>query len=96
MPTGLNQLETRLNSLVDSMGRSKGTILDKYGANLDAAPLPGQGHQALYNKLQAILKSMMKLGGIHAERGAVNFLLDKVGEPYITRYVSHVSTCPNA
>ena len=33
---------------------------------------------------------MMKLGGIHSEKEAVNFILDKVGEPYITSYVNHV------
>ena len=36
---------------------------------------------------------MMKLGGISEE--AANFLLDKIGEPYITRYVNHVSSYPN-
>ena len=39
---------------------------------------------------------MMKLGGISSEKEAVNFLLDKVGEPYITAYVNHLSDCPNA
>ena len=39
---------------------------------------------------------MMKLGGIYAEKEAVNFLLDKVGDPHITNYVNHVSSHPNA
>ena len=41
---------------------------------------------------------MIKLGGIHSEKEAVNFLLDKVGDPYITSYVNHVSISshPNA
>ena len=34
---------------------------------------------------------MMKLGGISSEKEAVNFLLDKVVEPYLTSYVDHVS-----
>ena len=34
---------------------------------------------------------MMKLGGIQSVSGAVNILLDKVGEPYITSYIKHVS-----
>ena len=38
---------------------------------------------------------MMKLGGIFSEKEAVNFILDKVSDPYITRYVNHVSSSPN-
>ena len=33
----------------------------------------------------------MKLGGVHSEEEAVNFLLGKVGEPNITSYVNHVA-----
>ena len=73
-----------------------GARLDKYGANLAAASLPGQGHRALHNKLQSIVQAMMKVGGIFAEKEAVNFLLDKVGEPYITNYVDHVANHPSA
>lgn len=40
--------------------------------------------------------AMMKLGGISSEKEAVNFLIDKVGEPYITSYVNHVSAVPDA
>ena len=32
-----------------------GAVLDKYGANLAAASLPGQGHRTMYNKLQVIV-----------------------------------------
>jgi hypothetical protein len=74
----------------------KGDALDKYGANLAAASLPGQGHRVLHNELQSLLQAMMKLGGIYSEKEAVNFLLDKIGEPYITAYVNHVSSHPNA
>ena len=73
-----------------------GDVLDEYGANLAAASLPGQGHRALHNALQSILQDMMKLAGISSEKEAVNFLLDKVGQPYITNYVNHVSAHPNA
>ncbi len=37
----------------------------------------------------------MKLGGIHSAAEAVNFLVDKIGRPYITSYVDHVSSHPN-
>ena len=30
----------------------------------------------------------------YGEREAVNFIVDKVGEPYITRYINHVSSTP--
>ena len=35
--------------------RKQGIRLDRYGANLAAASLPGQGHRALHSKLQAIV-----------------------------------------
>jgi len=34
----------------------------------------------------------MKVAGIHSEKEAVNFLLGKVGEPYINNYVDHLSS----
>ena len=40
--------------------------------------------------------AMMKLGGISLEKEAVNSLLDKVGEPYVTSCVNHVSDAPFA
>ena len=65
-------------------------------ANLSTASLPGKGHRALHDKLQSIIREMMKLGGIQSEKEAVNFLLGKVGEPHITSYVNHVSREANA
>ena len=49
----------------------------------------------LHNLLQSIVQSMMKLGGIRSEKEAANFLLDKIGDPYISRYVHHISTLAN-
>ena len=46
-------------------------------------------HRALHNQLQSLLQAMMNLGGIQSEKEAVNFLLDKVGDPHITSYVNH-------
>jgi len=82
--------------VVGSFFGKQGTRLDKYGANLAAASLPGQGHRVLHSKLQAIVQAMMKVGGIFAEKEAVNFLLNKVGEPYITGYINHVTSHPSA
>jgi hypothetical protein len=73
-----------------------GKQLDWYGANLAAASLPGQGHCSLHNKLQLITQAMMKLGGIHSAAEVINFLVNKIGHPYITPYVNHVSSHPNA
>jgi hypothetical protein len=70
--------------------------LDWYGVNLAAASLPGHKHCSLHNKLQSITQAMMKLGGIHYALKAVNFLVDKIGHPYITSYVNHVSSHPKA
>ena len=53
----------------------KGAQLDKYGANLGAAALPGTGHRILHNNIQAMLRSMMKLGGVSSDKEAVNFLV---------------------
>jgi hypothetical protein len=40
---------------------------------------------------------MMKLRGIlHSTAETVNFLVDKIGHPYITSYINHVSNHPNA
>ena len=75
---------------------NKGETVNRYRVNLAAAALPGQGHRVLHNKLQVMMQSMMKLGGIHAEKEAVNFLLGKVGELHITSYVNHVARQPNA
>ncbi|EJK49049.1 hypothetical protein THAOC_32109, partial [Thalassiosira oceanica] len=65
-------------------------------ANLAAASLPGQGHRRLHNLLQGLLQSMMELGGVYSTKEAVNFLLGHVPDPFISRYIRHVSQCPNA
>ena len=39
---------------------------------------------------------MTGLGGVFLEKEVVNFILDKVGDPFITAYVNHVSSHPNA
>ena len=51
----------------------------------------------LHNRLQSILHSMMKVGGIVSEKEeeAVNILANKVGKPY-HRYIHHVAPYPNA
>ncbi len=67
-----------------------------YGTNLASASLPGQGQRVLHTHVEFIVQVILKSGGISWEREAENFLVDKVGEPYITRYISHVSSQPNA
>ena len=39
---------------------------------------------------------MMKLGGIHTEKEAVNFIMDKVGEPRISSYINHIAAHSSA
>ena len=39
----------------------RATALDRYGANLSAASLPGQGSRVLHNTLQSLLQVMMKV-----------------------------------
>jgi hypothetical protein len=74
----------------------RGEQLNRYGTNLAAALLPGHRHCSLHNKLQSITQAMMKLGGIYSAAKAVNFLVDKIGHPYITSYINHVSSHPTA
>ena len=38
-----------------------------------------------------MVKLMMELGGIHSEKESVNFLLDKVRDPYMTFYMNHIA-----
>ena len=64
--------------------------LDKYGANLTLAALPGQGHRRIHTNIQLILLDMMKLGGIYTEKEAVNFIIDKVSKPYNLLYINHI------
>ena len=61
-----------------------GDVLDKYGANLASAALPGACHRVLQNNLQSIIQAMMRVGGIYSEKESTNFLFDKIGEPFIT------------
>ncbi|EJK49766.1 hypothetical protein THAOC_31323, partial [Thalassiosira oceanica] len=76
---------------------SLGAVLDVYGANLAAVSLPGHGHsRPTINMLQALLQSMMKLGGISSKKEAVNFLIGKVQDVHIARYVHHLSGRPSA
>ena len=51
----------------------KGQVLDRYGANLAAVSLPGQGYSALHNILQAILQPMIELGGSFFGEGGCQF-----------------------
>ena len=53
--------------------------------NLTMGAPPGHGHSILHNKLQSILHAMLK-------KEAANLILDKIGDPYITAYVTHVSS----
>ena len=39
---------------------------------------------------------MMRLGRIHNEKDAVNFIMDKFGKPHITSYVNHISSHASA
>ena len=61
-----------------------GDVLDKYDANLASAALPGAGHRVLHNNLQSIIRVVMRLGEIYSEREVANFLIDNIGEPFIT------------
>ena len=66
---------------------SDGTQIDEYGANLVSVALSGIGWKALDDNLESTLQHMMKLGGIHTQRQATNFMLCKVDDPYISRYI---------
>jgi len=94
--TYLGQACPAVAPLVGRYFGKKGTVLDEFGANLAAASLPGQGHRRLHNLLQGLLQSMMELGGVYSTKEAVNFLLGHVPDPFISRYIRHVSQCPNA
>jgi hypothetical protein len=68
-----------------------GQRLNAYGTNLASATLPGQGFRRTHKSLQSITMSIMGVAGIVSQDEAVNFLTDKVGGPYINRYINHVS-----
>ena len=95
-PAHLGQPCPAMAPVVGRYFGQSGQQLDAFGANLAAAKLPGQGHRILHNLLQDVIKSKAKLGCIVTEKEAANFLINKVGEPWITRYVTHVSSFPNA
>ena len=71
-------------------------VFDKYGTNLAAATPLGGGHRLLHNQLQLLLQAMMKLEGIFLEQEAVNYIFNKIGDPYISQYVNHVSSVANS
>ena len=71
--------------LVGHFFGKNGEKLDKFGANLGATTLPGQGHWVLHNLLQSLIQSMMKLGEISSQVEAVNFLIGRIGKPHITQ-----------
>ena len=91
LTTYLGQPCPMMAPLVGRFFGKSGEKVDKYGANLAAAALPGQGHSALHNQIQSLVQSVMKVAGVHSEKEAVNFLLGKVGEPHINAYINHVA-----
>jgi hypothetical protein len=72
-----------------------GQQLDKYGRNLAAENLPGQGHRTLHNAIQDMMVNIMKVAGIQSHTEAANFLNGKIGEPYISNYINHISEHTN-
>ena len=81
MATYLGQPCPAITRVVGRFFGSKRARVDQYRANLTEAALLGQRHSVLHNKLQSMVQSMMKLGIIHLEKEAANFLLGKVGDP---------------
>ena len=71
----------------------RGQQLGKHGRNLAAASLPGQGHQALHNAIQHMMVDIMKVAGIQSHMKS--FLNGKIGEPYISNYINHITEHPN-
>jgi hypothetical protein len=69
--------------------------IDEYRANLASELLPGQGHIALHNQFQHVVQDMMKLGNIDSITEAANFLINKVGQPYIGDYTNHLTSQPD-
>ena len=45
----------------------------------------------LHKTVQHLVKAVMKLGGISAVKEAAKFLSNKVGEPFISLYLDHLS-----
>jgi hypothetical protein len=42
-----------------------------------------------------MMVSIMKLAGIQSHTEAANFLNGKIGEPYISNYINHITEHPN-
>ena len=61
MTTYLGQPCPIIAPLVGRYLGKKGATVDKYGVNLAAATLPGQGHSVLHNQLQSLLQAIMKV-----------------------------------
>jgi len=82
-----NPIPTLHHLLVDTLEK-KGRRLDPFGANLASECLPGGGFRRIHNFIQSLVQSMMKVAGIHSKKEAVNFLLGKVGAPFIKTTMS--------
>ena len=70
------------------------TPLDEYGANLSSESLPGRGFTKRHNDLQYLIQDMMRVANIDSVIEPVNFLLGKVGQPYIGDYVNNITSQP--
>ena len=90
--TYLGQPDPIISPLAGRFFGKKGQQLDPHGANLASASLPGGGFRTIHNNVQSLTQSMMKVAGIHSEKEAVNFLLGKVPDPWMTHYVDHISS----
>ena len=69
-------------------------VYDVYGANLSSEPLPGRGHSTQHSSLQHLMQDMMRLGKIVSVLEPVNFVLGKVGQPFIGDYVHNITSQP--
>ena len=90
--TYLGQPDPIISPLAGRFFGKKGQQLDPHGANLASASLPGGGFRTIHNNVQSLTQSMMKVAGIHSEKEAVNFLLGKVPDLWMTHYVDHISS----
>ena len=82
-----------MGPLVGRYFGKSGQRVDRYGMNLVAAPLPGQGWRTIHRTVQHLVTDMMKLGGIFAVREAANLLSGKVGKPHMKAYTDHLLRC---
>ena len=65
-----------------------------YGANLSSESLPGRGHTARHSSQQHLVQDMMRIAKIDSVLEPVNFLLGKVGEPFIGDYINIITSQP--